>query len=330
VPGTSTITGFCEHPSTLRLPQITRWTAAGRSFRNVGCTRRVDRRRLDWTLEPLAMTGLIAELPPPPSGRNGWPWTEETDPVVYSEPPRTGVWPKLTIVCPSFLQGGFIEETIRSVLLQNYPRLEFIVMDGSSDDETPAILRKYARWLAFWESTPDRGQSHALNKGYARATGELHGWINSDDYYLPGAFAAVARMARLSRRELYYGDWKERSDQGFALREHHERPAFRFQVAVGGRTLPSHGTFWSATAHQPFNESLHFTMDADFFKRLSGAGAKPRHIGQFLAVFRQHAAAKSSTMIAVARAETAAWSRAQPWHTSWQWKLSRLVDRLRR
>jgi hypothetical protein len=132
----------------------------------------------------------------------------------------------------------------------------------------------------------------------------------------------------MNRRELYYGDWEERSDQGATLRKHRERPAFRFQVAVGGRTLPSHGTFWSATAHQPFNESLHFTMDAEFFKRLSGAGAKPRHIEQCLAVFRQHAAAKSSTMVDVARAETAAWSRAQPWFTHWQWRLSRLIDRV--
>jgi hypothetical protein len=90
----------------------------------------------------MALKGLIAELPSPPSGRAGWPWTDETDPVVYNEPPFTGVWPQLTIVCPSFRQGGFIEETIRSVLLQNYPRLEFIVMDGGSDDETPASLMR--------------------------------------------------------------------------------------------------------------------------------------------------------------------------------------------
>jgi hypothetical protein len=276
----------------------------------------------------MALKGLIAELPPPPSSRTGWPWTEETDPVFYNEPPITGVWPKLTIMCPSFRQGGFIEETIRSVLLQNYPRLEFIVMDGGSDDETPAILRKYARWLAFWESTPDRGQSHALNKGYARATGELHGWINSDDYYLPGAFAAAARAYQPDRRALYYGDWLERIGDGPGLILHQERPCFAFQVAVGGRTLPSHATFWPAAVHQPFNEALRFTLDAEFFKRLTAGGVKPRHVPHALGVFRQHGAAKSSTIVDVARSETKAWSRAQPWPTHWQWRLSRLMDRV--
>jgi len=276
-----------------------------------------------------ASFGLLSELPFPPAGRTGWPWTEETDPVVYGVPPITGVWPKITIVCPSFRQGSFIEETIRSVLFQNYPRLEFVVIDGGSDDETPVVLRKYTRWLAFWESTPDRGQSHALNKGFARATGELYGWINSDDYYLPGAFMTVARPYQAGRRALYYGDWLEKIGEDAGLTLHRERPCFAFQVAVGGRTLPSHAAFWPAAVHQPFNEALRFTLDAEFFKRLTAGGVKPRHVPHPLGVFRQHEAAKSSTIIDVARAETAAWSRAQPWHTHWRWRLSRLIDRLR-
>jgi glycosyltransferase involved in cell wall biosynthesis len=135
----------------------------------------------------------------------GGRWTEATSADCYRQA-SGGDWPRISIVCPSFRQGHYIEETIRSVLLQNYPALEFIVMDGGSDDGTVAILEKYAPWLTVWESVPDRGQSHALNKGFAKATGEILGWINSDDYYLPGAFAAVAAAYRRKPGSLIYGD----------------------------------------------------------------------------------------------------------------------------
>ncbi|MDD2765433.1 MAG: glycosyltransferase family 2 protein [Opitutaceae bacterium] len=276
----------------------------------------------------MSASGLLEQLPVPPAGRTGWPWDAETGSAPFATAPAGG-WPKISIVCPSFRQGRFIEETIRSVLLQNYPQLEFIIMDGGSQDETVAILQQYSPWLTHWESQPDRGQSHALNKGFARATGALYGWINSDDYYLPSAFAAVARAYQPGRRKLYFGDWYEQHGEEAALRSHRERPAFRFQVAVGGRTLPSHATFWSAGAHQPFNEALRFTLDAEFFKRLAACGVRPLHVPQALGVFRQHAAAKSSTIVNVAQAETEAWSRAQPWHTHWRWRVSRLLDRFR-
>lgn len=278
---------------------------------------------------PNSAPGLLAALPAPPSGRTGWPWTEETSPSVYAEAPVSG-WPVFTIICPSFQQGRYIEETIRSVLLQNYPRLEFIVMDGGSRDETPALLARYAPWLTHWESQPDRGQSHALNKACDRSTGELIGWINSDDYYRPGAFAAVARSFRTEGPALIYGDDQVREGDAPGLTPTHRHQVFRFQVAVGGVTLPSHATFWPRASHQPFDEALRFTMDADFYKRLSAAGLKPRYLPEFLAVFRNHGASKSATLHAVARAETAAWSKAQPWHTHWRWRLSRIIDRVRR
>lgn len=273
-------------------------------------------------------SGLLTALPTPPADRTGWPWNEETSTALYDDAPAGG-WPKLTIVCPSFQQGRFIEETIRSVLLQNYPQLEFIVMDGGSRDETVSVLHRYAPWLAHWDSQPDRGQSHALNKACDRATGELIGWINSDDYYLPGAFAAVARAFRTHGPALFYGDWCERIDEEPALATKRERPAFAFQVAVGGRHLPSHATFWPRSAHQPFKEELRFTMDAELFKRLAASGLRPRHLAQPLAVFRRHAEAKTHTLLDVARAESAAWSHAQPWHTHGRWLWSRLIDRLR-
>jgi glycosyltransferase involved in cell wall biosynthesis len=100
-------------------------------------------------------------------------------------------FPKISIVTPSFNQGKFLEKTILSVLEQGYPNLEYIIVDGGSSDESVEIIKKYADRLNYWVSEPDRGQSHAINKGFERATGEIFGWLNSDDWYHPGALLAV-------------------------------------------------------------------------------------------------------------------------------------------
>ena len=100
--------------------------------------------------------------------------------------------PKISIVTPSFNQGKYIEQTILSVLEQNYPNLEYIIIDGGSTDETVEIIKKYEQHLAYWISEPDNGQTDAINKGFAKCTGEIFNWINSDDYYEPGTFAKLA------------------------------------------------------------------------------------------------------------------------------------------
>src|SRR5215468_10026487 len=99
--------------------------------------------------------------------------------------------PKLSIVTPSFNQGRFLEETIRSVLTQNYPNLEYIIIDGGSTDETVDVIRKYQDKVNYWVSEKDRGQVDAINKGIEKCTGDIFGFINSDDVYLPGTFSAV-------------------------------------------------------------------------------------------------------------------------------------------
>ena len=91
--------------------------------------------------------------------------------------PDGSAWPRISIVTPSYNQGQFIEETIRSILLQGYPDLEYIIIDGGSTDQSVEIIRKYEPWLTYWVSEKDRGQSHAINKGFERASGEIRGYI---------------------------------------------------------------------------------------------------------------------------------------------------------
>jgi len=135
----------------------------------------------------------ISELPSP-ENNTGWPWTEES-----LQLPDTMIddssWPRISIVTPSYNQSQFIEETIRSVLLQGYPNLEYIVIDGGSTDGSVDIIKKYERWLAYWVSEPDRGQSHAINKGWQQATGSILAWLNSDDMYMPKVLLAAAKEA---------------------------------------------------------------------------------------------------------------------------------------
>ena len=137
----------------------------------------------------------LAELPPPPPGKTGWPWTEEC-PQLPDAMPDGRPWPRISIVTPSFNQGEYIEETIRSILLQGYPDLEYIVMDGGSTDGAVDVIERYERWLASWRSQPDGAQTQAINAGLARASGELFHFINSDDVLEPEALKAVALAAK--------------------------------------------------------------------------------------------------------------------------------------
>ena len=136
------------------------------------------------------MFGKILLLPPP-MGKSGFPWNQEVPPQNYRLTAEQ--YPKITIVTPSFNQGKFIEQTIRSVLLQNYPNLEYIVIDGGSTDNTLEILQKYDKFIT-WKSEKDGGQSEAINKGIALGTGELFNWLNSDDYYLPDYLRKIGEL----------------------------------------------------------------------------------------------------------------------------------------
>ena len=132
----------------------------------------------------------LKELPPPPPGKTGWPWTEES-PQLPDTMPNGRPWPKVSIVTPNYNYGRFIEETIRSVLLQGYPNLEYIIIDGGSTDNSIEIIKKYKHWLAYCTSKPDKGIYNAINKGLRIATGSIVGIINSDDIYTRETLKAI-------------------------------------------------------------------------------------------------------------------------------------------
>jgi glycosyltransferase involved in cell wall biosynthesis len=132
-----------------------------------------------------------------------WPLELESDHTIYDESLQ---WPKISIITPSYNQGTFLEKTIRSVLLQNYPNLEYIIIDGGSTDNSVDIIKKYEAKIHHWVSEKDRGQSDALNKGFERATGTIVAWINSDDYFEKGALINVARAFMNSDADVVNGN----------------------------------------------------------------------------------------------------------------------------
>jgi hypothetical protein len=131
-------------------------------------------------------------LPKHSNKNSGWPWTEVSNNAPHLMPNGSD-WTRITVVTPSYNQGQFLEETIRSVLLQGYPNLEYIIIDGGSTDNSVEIIKRYEQWLTFWISEADDGQSHAINRGFAKGTGELFAWLNSDDIYLPNTLHTIAR-----------------------------------------------------------------------------------------------------------------------------------------
>lgn len=181
-------------------------------------------------------------------------------------------WPKISIVMPSFNQAQFIQRSLDSILEQEYPNTEIIVVDGGSTDDTTSILKSYENSIAFWESTEDDGQSDALNKGFSRASGEIFGWLNSDDLYLPNAFClAVAAFERNRFASVVFGDYLT-IDAEDKVTDY--RYSFDFSLRhfiYEGFTLNSQAMFWTRDAHRRFGEfdtSLHRTMDYDLIARL--------------------------------------------------------------
>lgn len=214
----------------------------------------------------------LNELPSPPPGRTGWPWTEESR-ILPDDLMEGRSWPRISIVTPSFNQGEFIEETIRSVLLQGYPDLEYFVMDGGSTDRTVEIIRKYEPWITGWVSEKDAGQASAINKGWRRSTGEICGYLNSDDILLKGALCESYRQfLQHPDVDLVYGDSVFTDSSGQVLRPYRARPydqrsLFTWSLNIGQPAVFFRRNVFDSTGY--LNERLRYTMDFDYWLRIS-------------------------------------------------------------
>jgi glycosyltransferase involved in cell wall biosynthesis len=210
----------------------------------------------------------LSELPPPPAGRAGWPWTDESPRPAGAALNSRG-WPQVSIVTPSYNQGEVLEETIRSVLLQGYPDLEYVVIDGGSTDESVDIIRQYSPWISWWISERDRGQTDALNKGFARSHGDIVTWLNSDDLYVPGAVGrAVDACLSHPRAGLVYGDCDLIDRQGQIRKRITPLPFHRADVLRVAPPITQPASFMRRFAWRragPLRTDYEYCMDIDLF-----------------------------------------------------------------
>ncbi len=205
-------------------------------------------------------------------------------------------WPSFTIVTPSLNQGQFLERTIRSVIGQGYPNLEYFVMDAGSTDRSVDIIMRYADRIDYWVSEPDGGQSAAINAGWSRGSGEIVAWLNSDDYYLPGSLAAVAAYLQAHPDVMIvYGRGEVVDRQGEVLDQFGE-PYSRRTMVMSHNVIPQPAAFIRREALDRvgmLDESLHYVMDMELFLRVGRIKA-PRFLDQTLAGMTRHPDAKTS------------------------------------
>ena len=203
---------------------------------------------------------------------------------------------KVSVVTPSYNQAQFLEETLRSVLEQDHPDIEYIVVDGGSTDGSLEILQKYASRLAWWVSEPDRGQTDALNKGFARASGEILAWLNSDDTYQPGAVAAaVAFLQAHPEVGLVYGDANLIDEHGSVLGRFPARQTDYARLLQGHVHIPQQASFFRADLWRqvgPLDPSFYFAMDYDLWVRLAKVSPLVYHPALW-ANFRLHGQTKT-------------------------------------
>ncbi|OGI49402.1 MAG: hypothetical protein A3B81_03935 [Candidatus Muproteobacteria bacterium RIFCSPHIGHO2_02_FULL_65_16] len=185
-------------------------------------------------------------------------------------------WPKISVVTPSYNQGRFIEATLLSVLNQNYPNLEYIVVDGGSADESIEIIKKYEHRLAYWVSEPDGGQTKGLIKGFRRATGEIQCWLNSDDLLQPGTLSEVAAyFLDHPRVDAVYGNALWIDVAGQLLREQREIPFSRFVWLYTYNYIPCMSMFWRKPIYDKvggLDQEFDLAMDADLWIRFAEVG----------------------------------------------------------
>ncbi len=236
-----------------------------------------------------------------------WPYIQEQPFIPPDTLPDGRPWPKISVITPSYNQGEFIEETILSVIHQNYPNLEYILIDGGSTDETITIVKRYRKYFSYVVSEPDKGQSHALNKGFQQATGEIVTWLNSDDRFAPGALYAAALAFYSSDADVVAGICQVFQGQQEVL--HHVTSCRPGTMSLAEILDVEQCWLSGKFFHQPevmftrailnktggeVDESLYYSMDYEMWARFAAAGAKICPITHPIAQFRMHEAQKTS------------------------------------
>lgn len=207
--------------------------------------------------------------------------------------------PKISIVTPSFNQARFLEQTIRSVIDQQYPNLEYIIMDGGSTDGSIDIIKKYEKHLTYWKSERDNGQADAIYRGFEMATGEIIAWINSDDYYLANAFHSVETIfCRHTDAAFIIGGHYTVDENGNMLEKYPSFSQDFESLLVWGQHMPQMSSFWLRKTFFDvggFDRNLHFAFDYDLMLKLTKR-KKAVQCKHYLSVLRGHASTKSNTI----------------------------------
>jgi glycosyltransferase involved in cell wall biosynthesis len=209
--------------------------------------------------------------------------------------------PVISVVTPSFNQGPYLEKTVQSVLSQEYPQLEYVIQDGGSTDNTAEVIAKFRGQLHHCESRKDNGQSHAINLGLARTTGEVMAYLNSDDLLLPGSLHAVARyFSDHPEVDVVYGHRvvidRDGDELGRWVLPPHCDAALKWADYVPQETLFWRRRIWEKVGSR-IDESFRFAMDWDLLLRFQAAGAKFYRLGRFLGAFRVHDESKTMTVV---------------------------------
>ena len=210
--------------------------------------------------------------------------------------------PKISIITPSFNQGQYIEQTIQSVLNQNYPNLEYIIIDAGSTDQTVEIIKKYEQHLTYWVSEKDRGQSHAINKGLEKCTGTLFNWLNSDDYLEPGALHKIAETYLSTQANIIIGTTKI---ENVNTNEHSDFVTQQF--ATLGKTI-SRINFWQPSVYVLLEdvlkvgkttEALHYGMDTEMYLKilLMKGHTDIKVIPEVISHYRIHESSKTGSLL---------------------------------
>jgi glycosyltransferase involved in cell wall biosynthesis len=235
--------------------------------------------------------------------KTGWPWTPIDSHHAAQAFDGESTLPKVSVITPSFNQGQFIEETIRSVLLQNYPNLEYIIIDGGSTDETLEIIERYKPWISHFASEPDRGQTHAINKGLRIASGDILAWLNSDDIYLPDAInTSINALQENSDVSFVYGHALFVDEKGNTIKQYSAYPlksGYHRMKYWKGWMVPQPTLFFKRQLLDRYgylDETMNYAMDYEWIIRISQHN-QYECIDQAIATYRRHRSSKTGDFI---------------------------------